>query len=238
MRLHQRNVVLFGVVWLLPSMVCAQTSSLGALVRKQTAESPEPAPAREDPLSTRNAVYDAHSWIVTRVPKPKTFRPGDLLTIIIRERKKWEAESDLETKNEWDIKSELGEFIKLASGGIGAADFRRGQPNIQYKYKTKVRNEGDSSRDDKFTTRLTAKIIDVKPNGLLVIEGRARIAHDEEVTEVTITGTCRKEDVTADNTILSTQIADKDVIIRNEGALFSAARRGWVTRLLDLFKPF
>lgn len=231
------------VIWFLVAIgvvptASAQTSSLGAQERRRSAEAPEPAPTREAPLSTRNAVYDAHSWIVTRAPQPKSYRPGDLLTIIIRERKQWEAESDLETKNQWDLKSELNDFIKLTNGGVGAADFRRGQPDINYKFKSQLRNEGDSSRDDKFTTRLTAKIIDVKPNGLLVLEGRARIAHDEEVTEVTITGTCRKEDVTADNTILSTQIADKDVVVHNEGALKSSASRGWLTRLLDLLKPF
>lgn len=220
------------------STAMGQTSSLGAKERKRLAESPEPAPAREAPLSNRNAVYDEHSWTTAPVPEPKVFRPGDLVTIIIRERKQWEAESDLETRNQWDLKSELSDFIKFVDGGVGAADFRRGRPDIEYKFENKLRNEGDSSRDDRFTTRLTAKIIDVKPNGLLVLEGRARIAHDEEVTEVTITGTCRKEDVTADNTVLSTQVADKDVVIDNEGALRSSASRGWLTRLLDLLKPF
>jgi len=237
------NVAARKAVWFLiavssASVVVAQTASIGAKARKRVAEHPRPAPAREQTVSVRNAVYDAHSWIVTRAPKPKTFRPGDLLTIIIRERKQWEAESDLETKKEWNIKSELKDFVQFTHGDLGASKFVRGKPNIEYKYRTKVRNEGDTSRDDRFTTRLTAKIIDVKPNGLLVLEGRARIAHDEEVTEVTITGTCRKEDITADNTILSTQIADKDVEISNEGALHAAATRGWFVRLLDMFKPF
>jgi flagellar L-ring protein FlgH len=231
-------IVALSLLALLTSSIAAQTSSIGAKERERRAESPDPVPAREAPLRPRNGVYEIHSWITSSPPEPKTFRPGDLLTIIVRERKQWKADADLETKNKWDVKSELQDFTKFTDGGVGASPFRRGNPNINYKYETKLRNEGDSSRDDSLTTRLTARIIDVKPNGQLVIEGRASITHDDEVTEITITGVCRKEDVTADNTVLSTQIADKDVVVENEGALRSSASRGWVTKLLDLLKPF
>jgi flagellar basal body L-ring protein FlgH len=46
------------------------------------------------------------------------------------------------------------------------------------------------------------------------------------------------EDVTADNSVLSTQIADKDLVVDNEGALRAASSRGWIPRLIDLVKPF
>ncbi len=72
---------------------------------------------------------------------------------------------------------------------------------------------------------------------LAVVEGRAVVVHDEETSKVTITGTCRKEDVTADNTVLSTQIANKVVSVDNQGALRAASSRGWLLRLLDLLRP-
>ncbi len=218
--------------------VMAQTSSLGALKRAEQGEKPVEKIAREAPPRPRNYIYERFGWISTTPLPPKTFRPGDLLTIIIREQRKWEADADLETKKKFDVGSQLDAFIKFTQGGVGAADFRRGKPNIDYKFDQKLKNEGDSSREDKLTTRLTATIIDVKPNGLLILEGRAKMTHDEEISEITLTGTCRKEDVTADNTILSTQIANKQVEVSNAGALRSAATRGWIPKLLDWLKPF
>jgi flagellar L-ring protein precursor FlgH len=194
-------------------------------------------PSREAPLTETNTVYETYSWTTVTPPPPKTFRPGDLLTIIIREQRKWEAEADLETKKEYDIKSELDAFFKFTDGGIGAAGFRRGKPNVDFKFDHELKGEGDSSREDRLTTRLAARIIDVKPNGLLVLEGQASIIHDDEASKITITGVCRKEDVTADNTILSTQIADKRVVVTNSGALRAAARRGWIPRLIDWLRP-
>jgi len=233
------NLTLIFLVFGVCQVVVAQTSSLGAHKRQlDVNKSGVELEMREAPPRPRNFVYERYGWIASTPVPPKMFKPGDLLTVIVREQKKWEADADLETKNKFDVKSELEAFVKPTEGGLGSAMFRRGKPNIDYKYNLKNKSEGDSSREDKLTTRLTGKIIDVKPNGLLVIEARAKITHDEEVSEITLVGTCRKEDVTADNTVLSTQIADKEVVVGNKGALRSAATRGWIAKILDAVKPF
>jgi len=215
-----------------------QTSSIGAKERAVVANKPMPFEGRETTLRPRNLIYERFGWTASTPAPPKTFKPGDLLTIIVREQRKWEADADLETKNKYDVQSTLDAFVKPTQGGIGASEFRRGKPNIDYSFNQKLKKEGDSQREDRLTTRLTAEVIDVKPNGLLVLEGRAKIVHDEETSEITLTGTCRKEDVTADNTVLSTQVADKEVVVSNKGALRSAASRGWIAKLVDLLKPF
>jgi flagellar L-ring protein precursor FlgH len=220
-----------------PSSAWAQTSSLGARQRQVDSNKPEEKLPREAPPRPRNLVYEKYGWTAMTPMPSKTFRPGDLVTIIVREQRQWEADADLETKRKFDIKSELDAFFKPIDGGLGAAGFRRGRPNVDYTFNQKYKSEGDSSREDRLTTRLTARILDVKPNGLLVLEGRATIVHDEESSQITLTGTCRKEDITADNTVLSTQIADKQVVVTNSGALKSAATRGWITKLLDALKP-
>lgn len=216
-----------------------QTSSLGARQRQLAVnKTGVELDMREAAPRPRNFVYERYGWIASTPTPPKTFKPGDLLTVIVREQRKWEADADLETKSKFNVKSDLEAFVKPVAGGLGAAAFRRGQPNIDYKFDQKLKSEGDSSREDKLTTRLTGRIVDVKPNGLLVVEARAKITHDDETSEITLTGTCRKEDVTADNTVLSTQVADKEVVVRNQGALRSAATRGWIKKLLDSLKPF
>lgn len=218
--------------------VLAQTSSLGAKRRQaQADEVPRIAP-REAPVIERNAVYEQYSWVTVRAVPPKTFKVGDLITIVVRENRKFEADADLETKSEFDVKSELEAFFGFSNGGLGEAAFQRGKPTVDYKYGTELKGEGDAKREDRLTTRITGRIIDVKPNGILVLEAQARVQHDDEISNVTLTGVCRKEDVTADNTILSTQIANKNLVVTNKGALRSASTRGWIPKLIDLIKPF
>ena len=228
-------IVVTLLIW--SAELSAQTSSLGAKHRQVEARQTPPVTPREAPRIKRNAIYERYSWITIKPAPPKAYKVGDLVTIIVRERRQFEADADLETKRQFDAKSELNAFLKPIEGGIGAAGFRRGKPNIDFKFDTKLKTEGDTAREDSLTFRLSGKIIDVKPNGLLVIEAKARVQHDDEVSTITLTGMCRKEDVSADNTILSTQIADKDIVVANEGAIRAAARRGWITRLLDLLRP-
>lgn len=234
-----RIILMIMVGWVvLATPGHAQTSSLGAKNRSKQAQKPPIAAPREAPRVERNAVYEKYAWIATKPRKAKKFKPGDLITIIVRERRRFEADADLDTRNRFDISSELEAFIKATAGGVGAAEFRRGLPNIEYKFGTRIRKEGDTTREDRMTMRLTGEIIDVKPNGLLVLQAKARIQHDDEISEISLTGTCRKEDVTADNTILSTQLGDKQIRVHNEGALRAASTRGWIPKFLDWLKPF
>ena len=90
----------------------------------------------------------------------------------------------------------------------------------------------------RLTARITAEIVDVKPNGTMVLQARKRIKTDEEVEQFVLTGICRADDIIADNTILSTQLYDKAVNKTHTGAVRDTTKRGFVPRLLDVINPF
>jgi len=224
-------VVLLASV--LPAM--GQVSSIGARNRAALEAHPPKVKPREAVRSRRNAIYDTYSWTAIPGTTPKAFNVHDLITIIVRQRSKYEADSQLAQEKKWKLTSDLEAFIKLTQGGVGASPFRRGKPSIDYKFLNKLDGDGELDREDKLTTRITVEIIDIKPNGNLVIQGRSRLRWDDEVSSITLTGTCRKQDVTADNTVLSTQLADLNIDSDSQGALRRVTTRGWIPRLLDWF---
>lgn len=238
--MKQKSFILGAIALLFASLpsVSAQQSSLGAKRRAKVAKTPLPKAPRELRRQKRNLVYEKYGWTAAPAAPPRTFKRGDLITVIVREQRSYEADADLQTRKKLTLKSELDAFIRPINSGIGAATFRRGKPNIDYSLDQKLRNEGDRTREDSLIFRLTARITDVKPNGQLVLEGKARVVHDEEVSNITITGVCRKQDITPDNTVLSTQMADKVVKVDNQGALRATSSRRWVHKLLDIISPF
>lgn len=236
MRIHSTLLALL-LLFVAVTPAFAQTSSLGVKARRDRSAQPPQVAPRENPRIARNKVYDRHSWILGPPKKVKAFRVGDLVTVIVREQRDFEAEADLETKKNISLTAQINEFIKLTKGGIGATGFGRGRPAIDLSLQSKLKNEGDAERTDTLTMRLTARVIDIKPNGVLVLEGRASIQHDSEVSILTVTGKCRKEDVTADNTVLSTQLADKSITVDNQGALRDVTKRGWFFRMMDFLRP-
>ena len=79
--------------------------------------------------------------------------------------------------------------------------------------------------------------MDVKPNGNIVLEASGQTHHDKEVHTLRFTGMCRSIDVSPDNTVLSTQIADKKIDIVTKGTIRNATRAGWAGELYDWIRP-
>ncbi len=230
--------VVISVLLISVSSSFAQQSSLSARKRQADEASPPNAKSRVAVERSGNEVAERYSWIAIKPKEPPTFKVHDLITIIVREQRTFEADADLRSKKKYEITSELEAMFKLTEGGLGATTFQRGKPTVDYKFETKTKNEADTQREDRLVTRITGEIVDIKPNGIIVLEARARIVHDDEVSVVTLTGKVRKEDVTLDNTVLSTQLADKEITIQNEGELRNATRRGWIPKLIDFLRPF
>lgn len=194
---------------------------------------------RDEVLPMTRAI-ERFSMVAVPTEPPRKFKVEDLLTIIVRQQKKYEADAELESKKKWNLVGKLSDWFRFYDDTqhLGTDKLSNGQPGFKFDFNNKYKTEGQNDREDKFTTRVTARIIDVKPNGNLVLEATLEEQHDEEVARVTVTGMCRSQDVTADNTVLSTQIAELRLMEHNHGAVRDATTRGWVPRILDFGKPF
>ena len=80
--------------------------------------------------------------------------------------------------------------------------------------------------------------MDVKPNGTMVVEATAHITVDKEEQLFRLSGVCRVEDLTVDNTILSTQLADLTISKQTRGEVRDGTKRGWLNQFIDKVSPF
>ena len=180
------------------------------------------------------------SFYAVPEPEPRTIRKHDLLTVIIREESAFTAKGKTDTKRESSLEASLDEFIKLRlknweveGAGIGPTP-----PSIKANGNREMKSEGTANRTDSLTARITGEVVDVKPNGTLVIQARKTIKADDEEQQFVLTGTCRVEDVVADNTVLSTQMYDLRVEKNTKGTVRGATKRSWLGEILDAISPF
>jgi flagellar L-ring protein precursor FlgH len=180
------------------------------------------------------------SYTAVPMPEPKVIKRHDLVTIIVREESQYSSEGNAETTREANLEAAITEFVKLKlnnleleGGAIGPVP-----PSIAMNGTREFTGEGTVDRADRFTARITAEVLDVKPNGTLVLQARKRIRTDDEEQVFTLSGTCRAEDITADNTILSTALHDQELTKTHKGTVRNATRRGWGGKLLDAISPF
>lgn len=195
-------------------------------------------PPRIDPDSqSTNPILLAHSLIAVEPPKPQLIEVNDLVTIIIRETKLAVSDSNLRQDKQWKVNSELAKWFRLdPEDRLIPQTFPNGTPGVEFKLQDQYQGRGRVDRRDELTTRITARVIDVKPNGNLVLEAKKTIKQDEDEQVYTLTGMCRTDDLTPQNTVLSTQIAELHVDVQHAGAARDAARRGWLKRLTDFLR--
>jgi len=193
--------------------------------------------ARSDPGQARLADV---SFAAVPQPIPRTLRKHDQVTIIVREESEFRSKGSSELKKEAEFEARLEEWIKLSIHNFEIQGGAQGPtpPGVRYTGKRDFKGEGTVDRSDRFTTRVQAEVLDVKPNGTLVLQARSRIKTDDEERYFILTGTCRVDDVSADNTILSSQLFDKNLEQRNKGNVRNATRKGWLENLLDVISPF
>jgi flagellar L-ring protein precursor FlgH len=147
-------------------------------------------------------------------------RVGDVLTVLVVESTA--ASKSTETKTNTSLGSELG-----SSGRLSFADF----------WNLDVGNsslgEGTTSRRGDLLARITVRVVDVDPNGLLLVEGTRSVRVNGEEERIVLRGAVRPRDVREDNTVLSTFLADASIEYSGEGVLAQAERPGLFTRLLN-----
>jgi flagellar L-ring protein precursor FlgH len=88
------------------------------------------------------------------------------------------------------------------------------------------------------TASIGCTVVEVLPNGNLVIRGSREIEVNGETQYIVLEGVVRPVDVASDNTVKSTQIADAKIYYTGRGVLTDKQKPGWLARLLDHIWPF
>ncbi len=180
------------------------------------------------------------SLVYVAPPEPRVIKEHDIITIIIDEVSSMTSSQSLETAKDSKANHSLNSLVDLmalfelqiAAGNLANVDL------LDYAAKSDFTGEGDYERKDKFTARITAQVLEIKPNGTLVLEAVKRISKDEEIQTLVISGVAREQDITTQNTILSSQMANLNLVVENEGELKDTSEKGLFTRIFDTIFAF
>jgi flagellar L-ring protein precursor FlgH len=156
---------------------------------------------------------------------------GDLLTIQINEKLNAEKRGSSSAERTGAV----GASAKVSR--IPILDALSGR-SIDAKSENKFEGKGETGASNLFTGTITVTVVDVLPNGNLVVSGEKRIGITRNAETIRFSGVVNPVTILPGNTVSSTQVADARIDYRGEGYIDEAQIMGWLSRAFLSFVPF
>jgi len=194
-----------------------------------------------DPRNTQGLSLQNTSFVYRELPpeaRPRELQKHDIITVLVDFRSRFLSEGDAQSRKTSNLSAVLADWIKLDSGSLKPATQSDGDPTVTGTLNSQTRVQSDVELRDSLTFRMAAEIVDIRPNGNLVIEGHLNIRNNEEHWQISITGVVRREAIEADRTVSSDEITQLFIDKKEVGQVRDGYSRGWLARYYDRFKPF
>jgi flagellar L-ring protein precursor FlgH len=178
------------------------------------------------------------SFIFQEFEPPKEYQLHDIIVVIVDVNTRVLSEGEINRKKKADGSMTLSDWIGLDTWAIRPDPQSAGDPTVSGKMSNKYKAEGELETRESLKLTIACTVVDIRPNGLLVLEGHRSIRVNSEQWIVSLGGIARPEDVLPNNTVLSEKMASVDVIKREAGNVRDGYRRGWVQKWLDKYQLF
>ena len=165
--------------------------------------------------------------------KGRNFQVGDVITVLLNESTQ-AARSQVGTITRNSTNDMLSPGLAVLGNRLGGV-----MKGVDFS-KTDISNKGTGSADQtaSLTGSVAVSVVEVMPNGNLVLRGEKQLALTEGSEVIQVAGIIRPDDVAPNNTVQSRRLANAQISYRGTGDLANATRAGWGTSALLKLWPF
>jgi flagellar L-ring protein precursor FlgH len=159
---------------------------------------------------------------------------GDLVTIVVSETTSATDRAATQTSKKLNTDGQISVsgFLEWIAG---LPDVIQPIKDLTFTPTESFAGAGTVTASGTFTTRVTGTVVDILPNGNLVVEVSRDIKVAESTGTLGLRGVIRPQDITVDNTIASTLMADMEIIYQGEGIIADRQRDGILSRIFNFF---
>ena len=167
-------------------------------------------------------------------------RINDILTIEIDELSNASQQVSTKTSRDSSIIAKITEFLgsplDFSLDNLWGKD-KPFKPEIQSSAKSAHSGSGKITGSGQLIASITAKVIEVMPNGNLIIKGRKEVTIEKEKRFIILSGMVRPEDIEFDNTVSSSKVADARIEYTGTGVISDKQSPGIFHRIFDWVYP-
>jgi flagellar L-ring protein FlgH len=184
---------------------------------------PPPAPV------ANGAIFQASAGYAPLTSGNRAARVGDLVTIVLVERTQATKSATQTTDRNGSIGLSPPTTGPLAL--FSPSDVGMGGSNA-------FTGKGQATQANALSGEITVTVAQVMPNGAMLVKGEKLVTLNRGDEFIQIAGLIRPEDITADNRVASTRVADATITYSGSGEVARASRQGWLQRFFSILSPF
>ncbi|MBR8462843.1 flagellar basal body L-ring protein FlgH [Campylobacter sp. faydin G-24] len=170
----------------------------------------------------------------------KAMNVNDIVTIVISENATQNSTGSKTTSK--DSTTSLGGGVFTAGGApfstIANQLNKYGDIGFSAGGSNKFSGSGTTTRNERFTATISARIIKILNNGNYFIEGNRELLINGEKQIMQVSGVIRPYDISQTNEIDSKYIADAKILYKTEGDVDKSTKKPWGTRIMEAIWPF
>ncbi len=197
-----------------------------------------PMPEKKEQKQAANSLW--HQGADGFFKDQRAAKVGDIITVKISAKDNALMENEME-QNRDDNTDSLGVSslfgyeqyaTKVFPGSVNTNDL------VNITSNREISGDGKIDRKESIDVTMAAVVTQVLPNGNLVIEGTQEIRVSYEVRQLMMRGIIRRADISSDNTIESSKIAELRVSYGGEGVISDVQQPRYGRQILDIVAPF
>ncbi len=253
-----RRTIITGLFFSVAGIVCAGDGGYGVISKMEEAENI----LREEELDSSIAqsrvmakFFVAYGGNKNEMVKPRASKIHDRVTFVIDDQTDTSIDANTELKAENTTKFNLQNWFTIdhnENGDIALKPYSMAREDgdttgdnvgndtnsqILFDSKNEHKGEGTTDRSNTFTTKLSGQVIEVLPNKHLVVEAKKIVQVNGETQTVTLVGVVDPNDLNDESEVVGEKIIDMRITLSGEGEVTDAVRPGWLTKLINKFKP-
>ncbi len=174
---------------------------------------------------------------VSLVADKRATSVGDIITVVVQENNTTKKDSNTKTSKKSSLDASMQSFLFAPT----ASNFmtKGGKlPAMAMKSDNQFDGGGSIGNSASVVARFGVRVVDVLPNGNLIVEGMRQTSFSGESQTVILRATLRQYDISPNNTVFSYNLADMTIKFVDSGAISASQKKGWFGKAWDVLTPF
>ena len=186
--------------------------------------------ARAQALPATGSIYQA-AYARPLFEDRRARNVGDTITINLVERNTAQKSANANATRNGNMTASIGPITRLPLSGLSGLA-------AEADSESDFAGKGAAAANNAFNGTITVTVIDVYPNGNLLVSGEKMVAINQGNEFIRFSGVINPNNVTAANTVQSTQVADARIEYRGSGFIDESNTMGWLQRFFVAILPF